>query len=139
MIKEVYAAKGIPFVHYTEPRVDREILLHATKEQLELMAEIDSKEMDAMDCYIGIRGSENVSELSDVPAENMAMYNKYYSTPVHHERRVAHTRWVVLRYPNSAMAQLCGTSRRLLKSFIIMYVHWIMQRWEKLWKIWWNI
>ena len=117
LVKEVYAAKGIPFVHYTEPRLQREMLLHATKEQLELMAQVDSMEMDQMDCYIGIRGTDNVAELSDVPAENMAMYNKYYNTPVHHERRVAHTRWVVLRYPNSAMAQLCKTSREAFEDF----------------------
>ena len=42
LVKEVYAAKGIPFVHYTEPRLQREMLLHATKEQLELMAQVDS-------------------------------------------------------------------------------------------------
>lgn len=117
LVKEVYEAGGIPFVHYTEPRLQREVLLHATKEQLELMAQIDSAEMDQMDCYIGIRGSDNASELSDVPAENMAMYNKYYNTPVHMERRVAHTRWVILRYPNSAMAQLCGTSREAFEDF----------------------
>ena len=67
LVKEVYEAGGIPFVHYTEPRLQREVLLHATKEQLELMAQIDSAEMDQMDCYIGIRGSDNASELSDVP------------------------------------------------------------------------
>ena len=53
LVKEVYAAKGIPFVHYTEPQVQREVLLHATKEQMELMAEVDSLEMSKMDCYIG--------------------------------------------------------------------------------------
>lgn len=117
LVKEVYAVKGIPFVHYTEPRLQREMLLHATKEQLQLMAQVDSMEMDQMDCYIAIRGTDNAAELSDVPAENMAMYNKYYNTPVHHERRVAHTRWVVLRYPNSAMAQLCKTSREAFEDF----------------------
>lgn len=117
LVKEVYEAEGIPFVHYTEPRLQREVLLHASKEQLELMAQADSLEMDQMDCYIGIRGADNASELADIPAENMAMYNRYYNTPVHTERRVARTRWVVLRYPNSSMAQLCGTSREAFEDF----------------------
>lgn len=117
LVKEVYAVKGIPFIHFTEPRLQREILLHATQEQLEVMARVDSMEMDEMDCYIGIRGTDNVSELADVPSENMAMFHKYYNTPVHHERRVANTRWVVLRYPNAAMAQLCGTSREAFEDF----------------------
>lgn len=110
LIKEVYKAKGIPFVHFTDPKVQREILLHATKEQMELMAKIDGEEMSQMDCYIGVRGSDNVAELSDVPSERMALYETYYQTPVHHGIRVPKTRWVVLRYPNAAMAQLAGTS-----------------------------
>lgn len=68
IIKEVYEAGGLPFPHFIDPQVDREMLLHCTKEQLELMAEIDGKEMAEMDCYIGIRGGANVSEKADVPA-----------------------------------------------------------------------
>lgn len=117
LVKEVYKAKGIPFVHYTEPQVQREVLLHATKEQMELMAEADSLEMSKMDCYIGVRGSDNVSELSDVPSDRMALYDTYYQTPVHHGIRVPKTRWVVLRYPNAAMAQLSGTSVEAFEDF----------------------
>lgn len=57
------------------------MLLHCTKEQIELMAKVDREEMEAMDCYIGVRGADNITELSDVPAENMAVYDKYYNTP----------------------------------------------------------
>lgn len=117
LIKEVYKAKGIPFVHFTDPKVQREILLHATKEQMELMAKIDGEEMSQMDCYIGVRGSDNVAELSDVPSERMALYETYYQTPVHHGIRVPKTRWVVLRYPNAAMAQLAGTSVEAFEDF----------------------
>ena len=117
LVKEVYRAKGVPFVHFTDPKVQREVLLHATKEQMELMAEIDAREMSQMDCYIGIRGSDNVAELSDVPSERMALYETYYQTPVHHGIRVPKTRWVVLRYPNAAMAQLAGTSVEAFEDF----------------------
>lgn len=117
LIKEIYAAGGVPFPHYTDPRVEREMLLHCTKEQLQLMAKIDSKEMSAMDCYVGVRGSENVAELSDVPSENRQLYDLYYSTPVHHDIRVKKTRWVVLRYPNHAMAQLANTSLENFEDF----------------------
>ena len=117
LVKEVYAAKGLPFVHYTDPRVQREQLLGCTQEQLALMARLDCEEMSAMDCYIGVRGSDNVSELSDVPAEKMALYERLYSTPVHHDIRVPKTRWVVLRYPNTAMAQLAGSSTEAFEDF----------------------
>lgn len=117
LIKEIYEAGGMPFPHYTNPRVQREMLLHCTKEQLELMAEIDGKEMDQMDCYVAVRGSDNVAELADVPAENMKLYELYYATPVHHEIRVKKTRWVVLRYPNHSMAQLSNASLEAFEDF----------------------
>lgn len=117
LVKEVYAAGGVPFVHFTDPQVQREVLLHCTREQMEDMARVDAMEMEMMDCYIGVRGSGNVSELSDVPAEQMGFYEKYYSTPVHHGIRVPKTKWVVLRYPNKAMAQLCQTSTEAFEEF----------------------
>ncbi len=117
IIKEVYEKGGIPFVHYTDQKVLREILLHCTKEQLMLMAELDAKEMSEMDCYIGVRGTDNISELSDVPASQMKLYDEFYSDPVHHKVRVPHTRWVVLRYPNDSMAQLAGTSLESFEDF----------------------
>lgn len=117
IIKEIYIAKGIPFPHYTSQRVQREMLLHCTEDQLRLMAEVDSMEMDRMDCYVAVRGTENVSELADVPADKMRLYEIYYATPVHHERRVKNTRWVVLRYPNSSMAQLSNTSQEEFENF----------------------
>ncbi len=47
----------------------------------------------------------------------MNLYEKLYSTPVHHDIRVPKTRWVVLRYPNTAMAQLCNTSTEAFEDF----------------------
>ncbi len=117
IIKEVYAVGGIPFPHYHSQKVQREVLLNCTAEQLDLMAKIDGEEMEAMDCYVAIRGADNVAELSDVPAENMKLYDIHYATPVHHDIRVKKTRWVVLRYPNNAMAQLADTSLEEFENF----------------------
>ena len=117
LIKETYLAGGIPFPHYTDPRIQREMLMNCTGEQLETMARIDSLEMSEMDCYIGVRGSDNVSELSDVPPEKMSMYERLYQTPVHHDIRVPKTRWVVLRYPNGSMAQLSNMSLEAFEDY----------------------
>ncbi len=117
LVKAVYGAKGIPFVHFTDNRILREVLMHCSEEQMKLMAEIDGLEMSKMDCYIGLRGADNVAELSDVPPKKMQLYNQLYSTPVHHEIRVPKTKWVVLRYPNAAMAQLANTSREQFEDF----------------------
>jgi Leucyl aminopeptidase (aminopeptidase T) len=110
LVKEIYATGGVPFVHYTDVRLQREILLNCTEEQMALSAKIDALEMSQMDCYVAVRGAENVSELSDVPSDKMSIYETYYQTPVHHDIRVKKTRWVVLRYPNAAMSQLANTS-----------------------------
>lgn len=117
LVKEVYQARGVPFVHHTDPQLQREVLLSCTKEQMELMAKVDAMEMSMMDAYIGVRGSDNVSELSDVPSERMKLYETYYSTPVHHDIRVPKTKWVILRYPNASMAQLSNTSTEAFENF----------------------
>ncbi len=117
LIKETYAVGAMPFPHYTNPTVEREMLLHCTEEQLKLMAQVDALEMENMDCYLGIRGSDNVSESADVPAENMAAYSRFYMNPVHMEIRVPKLRWCVMRYPNYAMAQLNNTSLEAFEDF----------------------
>ncbi|MDF2951462.1 MAG: hypothetical protein K0S18_1045 [Anaerocolumna sp.] len=117
LIKEVYAVGGIPFPHYTDQTIQRETLLHCSVEQIALMGEIDAAEMAQMDCYIGVKGPDNATELSDVPGEKMEIYEKYYTKPVHYDVRIKKTKWVVLRYPNSAMAQLANTSLENFQDF----------------------
>lgn len=117
IVKEVYRVGGLPFPHFTDSQMERQMLMSCTEEQLKLMAKRDAEEMAQMDCYVGIRGADNVNELADVPAENMSLYNRLYMTPVHHEIRVPKTRWVVLRYPNDAMAQLSNKSTESFEDF----------------------
>ena len=79
------------------------------------MCKYQLDQMKDMDAYIGIRGSENTSELSDVPGDKMELAGKILD-PVLRER-VDNTKWVVLRYPNYAMAQLAGTSLEAFEDF----------------------
>ncbi len=117
LIKEVYKAGGLPFPHAEDQRVHREILLGCTAKQLEIMSETDSLMMSKMDCFIGVRAADNASELADVPAERTALYNRLYSSPVHHGIRVPKTRWVVLRFPTDGMAQLMDSSFEAFEDF----------------------
>ena len=117
LIKEVYEAGGIPFVKFTDPYMNRAMLMECTEEQLEVMAEIDALEMSKMTCYIGVRGGENSAELSDVPAEKLSLYQKIYSKKVHGDIRVPKTRWVVLRYPNNSMAQAANMSLEAFEDY----------------------
>jgi len=89
----------------------------ATEASMKQWAEIDLNRMKQMQAYIGIRAGENANELSDVPADRMKLYDTYYRQPVHLEQRVKHTKWVVLRYPNAAMAQQANTSTEAFENF----------------------
>jgi len=117
LIEEAYVVGAIPFVWSTTNRQQRQLLLGATREQLEIMAQQDAELMKKADAYIGVRGDDNASELSDVPAGQMELYDKYYDDEVHGKIRVPHTKWVVLRYPSPAMAQLAGMSTSAFEDY----------------------
>ncbi|HHT83233.1 MAG: aminopeptidase [Christensenellales bacterium] len=117
LVEKAYAKQAFPFVEISDSRVKRQILLGINRETAELMAKYDGFRMKEMDAYIGLRGGLNSMELSDVPAEKMQLYGKYYSHPVHHELRVKGTKWVVLRWPTPAMAQLANMSTQAFEDF----------------------
>lgn len=117
LVKEIYAVEAYPFVSLKDLTIERELMFGATEEQLKIRADIEGHEMAQMDCFIGFRAINNLYAQCDVPAEKMAMYDKFYYEPVHMQRRLHHTRWVVLRYPTSAMAQLSEMSEEAFEDF----------------------
>jgi len=96
-------------------RVNRELALDASERQLNLSAINELARMKKMDAYIAIRGSHNITELSDVPAEKMKLVAKKMR-PVT-DWRVKKTKWVVLRWPSASMAQLAGMSTEAFEDF----------------------
>lgn len=117
LIKEAYNAGGVPFLTIKHHQLLRELLMHCSQAQIKQMAGYELARMKEMDAYIGIRAGENISELSDVPAENMAVYSEHLQKTVHSMERVSNTKWVVLRYPNYSMAQLAGMSTEAFEEF----------------------
>ena len=115
IIKNIYAAGGMPYVEIRDSAVTREILLGSSAEQLEFMAEYQLAQMKGMQAYIAIRGGSNASELSDVPSEKLNMYSKITGPVL--DYRVNETKWVVLRYPTSSMAQLANSSLEAFEDF----------------------
>lgn len=116
IVKEVYKAGGKPYVELKDTSVERELLMHMTKDQLKLMAENECEKMKQMQAYIGIRGDDNASELSDVPHEKIQMYSSFFTRPVN-DIRVPHTKWVVLRYPTNSMAQSAKMSLEAFEDY----------------------
>ena len=48
--------------------------------------------MKDMDAYIWITANPNTAELNGIDRENLEMYNKYYTKPVHIDERVNNTK-----------------------------------------------
>ena len=117
LVDEVQKAGATPIVYLRNNAVIRAQLRGATEASLAVQAEIELNQMKQVQAYVGIRAAENVSELSDVPGDRMALYQKLVAQPVHLNYRVNHTRWVVLRYPNSAMAQLANLRTEAFEDF----------------------
>jgi aminopeptidase len=105
LLRAVYAAGGLPFLSFNNDVLLKEWLQNITEEQLKMEAGWQIDRMEQMQAYIGLRAKENLYELAQIAEEKKQLHSLLLSHPVHHDLRVKHTRWVVLRYPNPSMAQ----------------------------------
>src|SRR6266403_169488 len=115
LIRAVRKAGAIPFVQIQRARIGRELALEASDRQLTLAAGHELARMKKMHAYIALRGSNNITELSDVPVAKMQLVAKKMR-PVQ-DQRVKKTKWVVLRWPTPSMAQLAGMSTQAFEDF----------------------
>ena len=115
LIRAARKVGGIPFVQTQHARVNRALALEVSDRQLNLLASHELSRMKKMDAYIAVRGSNNITELSDVPPEKMKLLAKKMR-PVQ-DQRVKKTKWVVLRWPTPSMAQLAGMSTEAFEDF----------------------
>ena len=117
LVEATQAVGAIPIVAVRSQAVIRSQLLRATEDQLRLQGELELHQMERVQAYVGLRAAHNAAELADVPADRMELFQRLVAQPVHLDYRVNHTRWVVLRYPNPAMAQLAGMSTAQFEDF----------------------
>lgn len=117
LVKEAYAVGGIPFIKHSESELTKELLMGASEEQLNLMAESDLIIMRAVDAFISIASPRNNTTLSGVPADRMNLYRQFYMTPVHSKERVENTKWVIATFPNPSMAQSANMSTDAYEDF----------------------
>jgi aminopeptidase len=117
LINAIGAAKGEPIVSTYQVQVMRAVMRNATESQMKTIGSIERKRMEAVDCYVGLRGSHNISEHSDVPRDKMDLYERHWWRYVHGQVRVPKTRWVVLRWPHPSMAQNAGMSTEAFEDF----------------------
>lgn len=117
LVKAAAAAGGHPLVTLKANAVQRALMMAGSRDNWDLIADVERLRMENVQCYVGARGSPNVSELSDVPAEKQKLYESTVWKRVHGEVRVPKTRWVVLRWPSSSMAQLAQMSTPAFEDF----------------------
>ena len=116
-IKTIADAGGLPLVSTKSQQIQRALYNVASPEQMKLIGQIERLRMENVQCYAGVRGSNNISETSDVPSEKMDLYEKFWWKHVHSEVRVPNTRWVVMRWPSPSMAQAAGMSTEAFEDF----------------------
>ncbi len=115
LIRKVREKGAIPLANLQSNMVNRELLRGAEETQYQLMAEYEMVRMKGVSAYIAVRGSHNVTEQSDVPPDRMKLAMKLLKPVL--DQRVNKTKWVVLRWPTSSMAQMAGMSTEAFEDF----------------------
>lgn len=115
LIRSVRTLGAIPYVHINSSLLQRELLAHLEPGQFETQSIWQLEQMKLMDAYIGIRGSTNIYEFSDVAPTNMIIASKAMKSVL--EERINKTRWVILRWPNASMAQQALMSSDAFQDF----------------------
>src|SRR2546430_9242244 len=115
LVRAARKVGATPFVQVQRARIGRELALEVSDRQLNLAASHELARMKKMQAYIALRGSNNITELSDVPVGKMQLVAKKMR-PVQ-DQRVKKTKWVVLRWPTASMAQLAGMSTEAFEDF----------------------
>jgi aminopeptidase len=108
---------AIPFWFYSDESLMRQWVKTAGDDQFRKQAELHLELMKRADAYIGLRGPDNPFDLADIDRKQIDKNNTLFYKPVHLEERVQRKKWVVLRFPNNAMAQLAETSQEAFEDF----------------------
>jgi aminopeptidase len=115
LIRAVRACGAIPFVQLHHANLSREIAMGIEKAHLDIASSVELARMKKMDAYIAVRGSHNITEMSDVPDEKMKLISGSMRPVM--DWRINKTKWVVLRWPTPAMAQQAQMSTHAFEDF----------------------
>ena len=116
LMRMVRKAGGTPLVSIKHQEIQRELIREGDG-AVEAAGDYEAYRMKQVQAYIGLRGSHNVMELSDVSSDAMKHYEQHWLKPVHFDIRVPDTRWVVLRWPLPSMAQQANMSTEAFEDF----------------------
>lgn len=115
LVRAARARKAVPFVQIHRARISRELLVKGEAEHYATVARVELARMKKMDAYIAVRGSDNIFENSGISSAKTEMAMRKLKPVLDH--RVNKTKWVVLRWPTSAMAQQAMMSSEAFEEF----------------------
>ena len=115
LIRASRDAGAVPFLQIHHAQISRELALGADESQLRTTSAIELARMKKMQAYIAVRGSHNITELSDVPEEKMRLVAGTMRPVM--DWRIDKTKWVVLRWPTPAMAQQAQMSTQAFEDY----------------------
>ncbi len=137
LLVQLAARRGaLPTVEIKETRLVRELIRHASEDQMKLIGGCELHRMQQVQAYIGIRGARNINEMADVPLDKMNLFNTHVYKPVHMDCRIKATKWCVLRLPNPSMAQQAGMSTEAFEDFYFDVCNLDYRRWQGRWARW---
>lgn len=118
LIRETIKSGGCPFYFYNDASFEKSLIEGASEQQIETYTAIHKKLMEEADCYVAVRGYDDVFAFSDAAVGDMDKFGRIFQEQVHMRTRLPKTRWCVLRWPNTSMAAM---SRMSLKQFEDFY------------------
>ena len=117
LVEEAYAVGGEPYVQQFDEELMAAVMKGSSDAHMQAITSYQMDRMKHMDAYIDVRASKNIHEWDNLSHESLDCYKRTYWGPLHLSQRCNHTKWSVIRYPNSSMAQLAGMSTGEFEDF----------------------
>lgn len=116
LIEEIAKVGGYPILFRNSSLVSACLLKNTDEQYAKLKYKYYMPIMKDMDAYIGVRGINNLYELSDVNATHLKIDDLFYKEPITNQR-VNNTKWVILNYPTPSLAQNANLSTPVFKDY----------------------
>ena len=131
LIKATVKAGGVPFYYFNDNAFIINAIENADASQIQAWTDLHKYLMQKADCYVGVRGYDDLYAFSNVDAQSQNLYRSIFQEQVHMRTRLPKTRWCVLRYPNNTMA---AVSRMSVKEFEDFYFNACLLDYRKMGK-----
>lgn len=123
MIEIISSRGAIPLVNLEENDIKSQLIRYGSEEQFKLMCKSKSALLENVDVYINMMSSDNCFDMSDVPSDKRALYQKYYFKPINFEIIVPKLRWITVDYPSVTSAIQFGMSTQAYEDMFFKAVN----------------